>query len=267
MLHRVAHHQFSSSSRIYILCYLLILIIGFAICMTPWAVPNTIIGTVVLAIGGSLIAAGIAGHVVYLHFRWSQKEADRLEQIRRAGIQYVFEKRSVAMRSEYDSRLERASKSIDILGFGLQHLREDHLDHFSDWASRANVRILVIDPESPTSSMTYANQRDLEEGNEEGQISQDVRALVSACQDLLANRSDRFEIRLYTCLPSVNIFRIDDEVFWGPYFVGGVSRNMPTFLLNGGGFVSKAIMDHFDRIWKDPRLSREIPPKWLTGSD
>lgn len=267
MLHRRARHQLSPSTRTYILCHLLMLTVGFAVCMTPWAVPNTIIGIVVLAVGGSLIAAGIAGHVLYLHVKWSQKEEGRLEEIRRAGIEHVFEKRSVAMRSEYDSRLERASESIDILGFGLRHLREDHLVHFSDWADRAKVRILVIDPDSPTSDKTYANQRDLEERNEEGQISQDVRAMVSACQDLLVNRSGRFEIRLYTCLPSVNIFRIDDEVFWGPYFVGGVSRNMPTFLLDGGGFVSEAIMEHFDQIWKDPRLSRGIPREWLKRSD
>ena len=267
MLYRMVHHQFSPASRTYILCHLLMVTVGFAVCMTPWAVPNTIIGTVVLAVGGSLIAAGIAGHVLYLHVKWSQKEEGRLDEIRRAGIEYVFEKRSVAMRSEYDSRVERASKSIDILGFGLQHLREDHQTHFSDWADRANVRILIIDPESPASSRTYANQRDLEEGNEEGQISRDVHTLVTGCRDLLASRPDDFRIRLYTCLPSVNIFRIDDEVFWGPYFVGGVSRNMPTFLLDGRGFVAQAIMEHFDRIWKDPGLSREIPPEWLTRSD
>lgn len=267
VLYRMVHHQFSPSGRTYVLCHLLMLTIGFAICMTPWAVPNTIIGTVVLAAGGSLIAAGIAGHVLYLHVKWSQKEEGRLEEIRRAGVEYVFEKRSVAMRSEYDTRLERASKSIDILGFGLQHLREDHLVHFSDWANRAKVRILVIDPESPISSRTYANQRDLEEGNEQGQISQDVHALVSGCRHMLTGSSGRFEIRLYTCLPSVNIFRIDDEVFWGPYFVGGVSRNMPTFLLDGGGFVSQAIMEHFERIWTDPGLSRNIPSEWLTRSD
>ena len=267
VLYRMVHHQFSPSSRTYFLCHLLMLTVGFAICMTPWAIPSTITGTALLAVGGSLIATGIAGKVLYLHVKWSQKEEGRLEEIRRAGVEYVFEKRSVAMRSEYDSRLERASESIDILGFGLQHLREDHLVHFSGWADRANVRILVIDPESPTSKRTYANQRDLEEGNEEGQISQDVHALVSACRDLLSSRPGRFEIRLYTCLPSVNIFRIDDEIFWGPYFVGGVSRNMPTFLLDGGGFVSEAIMEHFDRIWTDPGLSREIPPEWLTRSD
>ena len=266
-MRRVIHHQFSPSSRTYILCHLLVLISGFAICMTPWATPDTTFGAVVLAIGGSMVAAGIAGNVLYLHVKWSQQEEGRLEEIRRAGIEFVFEKRSVAMRSEYDSRLERASNSIDILGFGLQHLREDHLEHFSDWADRAKVRILVIDPESPSRNSPYANQRDLEEGSEEGQIAQDVRAMISSCHDLLVENASRFELRLYTCLPSINIFRIDDEVFWGPYFVGGVSRNMPTFLLDGRGFIGVAIMAHFDRIWTDPDLSREIPHEWLARSD
>ena len=267
MLRTVIHHHFSPASRTYILSYLLILVLGFAVCISPWATPETIGGSVVLAIGGSLVAAGVAGHVLYLHVRWSQKEESRLEEIRHAGIERVFEKRSVAMRSEYDSRLERASNSIDILGFGLQHLREDHLEHFPDWANRAKVRILVIDPESPSIETPYANQRDIEEGSKEGQIAQDVRAMASSCRELLTNDASRFEMRLYTCLPSINIFRIDDEVFWGPYFVGGVSRNMPTFLLDGGGFVGMAIMEHFERIWTDSALSRETPGQWFTRSD
>ena len=267
MLQKMIRRQFSPLNRTYILSHLLLLTVGFVICQTPWATPDTIGGSVVLAVGGSLIAAGIAGYALYLHVRWSQKEEGRLEEIRRAGIDCVFEKRSVAMRFEYDSRLERASKSIDILGFGLQHFREDHLDHFSDWANRAQVRILVIDPESPSSCSPYASQRDLEEGNEMGQIARDVRLLVDSCRDLLADLSCQFQVRLYTCLPSVNIFRIDDEVFWGPYFVGGVSRNMPTFLLDRRGFVSEAIMAHFEQIWKDSRLSRDVPRDWLERSE
>ena len=255
--------HFSRSSLTYILCHLLSLTTGFAICFTPWASPDTTKGLVLLAVGASLIAAGIAGCALYLHVKWSQKEGGRLEVIHRAGIDCVFENRSVAMRSEYDSRLERASESIDILGFGLQHLREDHQDHFSDWARRAKVRILAIDPGSPSESSPYANQRDLEEGTDEGQIAKDVRSLVTSSLDLLGDSSGRFQIRLYTCLPSVNIFRIDDEVFWGPYFVGGVSRNMPTFLLDRRGFLAEAIMTHFDRIWSQSRLSRSVPRDWL----
>lgn len=267
MVRKIRLNRISPSSRTYILSHLLLLTLGFGICLTPWAVPTTIKGSIILAIGGSLIAAGIAGHALYLHVIWSQTAEKRLNEIRRAGIERVFEKRSVAIRSEYDSRLKRASQSIDILGFGLQHLKEDYLEDFDTWADRAIVRMLVIDPESPSNAAPYANQRDLEEETELGQIAQDVRTLVSSCRDLLVRRPNRFTIRLYTCLPSINMFRIDDEIFWGPYFVGGVSRNMPTFLLDGRGFVAEAIVAHFEKIWTNENLSRPIPTEWFPRSE
>ena len=263
MLHKLLRSRLAPSSRTYIMSHLLLLTIGFAVCLTPWATPDSISGSIVLAVGGSLIAVGVAGHALYLHVMWSQKEEGRLEEIRRAGIACVFGKRSIAMRSEYDIRLERASKSIDILGFGLKHLREDHLRNFSAWANRAHVRILVIDPEAPSVSAPYASQRDCEEGNEIGQIAQDVRTLVNSCRDLINAPSGQFRMRLYTCLPSVNIFRIDSEIFWGPYFVGDVSRNMPTFLLDDRGYVAEAVMGHFEQIWNNPSLSRGVPRDWL----
>lgn len=255
--------KFTPARLVYILSHVLVLAIGFGLCMSRWASPEDAGGAVVLAVGASLVAVGVAGVVLYLHVLLSQENQRRQEAVTKAGIERVFGVRSVLVRDEYDSRLGRASKSIDILGFGLRHLLEDHGENFREWARRARVRMLVIDPEAPIDSHRYADQRDLEEGNEVGQIRGDVERLVRSCRELLLERSVRFEIRLYTCLPSVNVFRIDDDVFWGPYFVGGVSRNMPTFLLQDKGFLPEAVLAHFESIWSSPELSREVPAEWL----
>lgn len=255
--------RFSPSRHFYLLGHLLLLILGFALCLSRWADPEDAWGTVFLAVGASLVAVGIAGCALYLHVRWSQEEERRLGELSRAGIVAIFKGRSVAVREEYDSRLAVASRAIDILGFGLQHLREDHGQNFGKWARRARVRILMIDPDFPSTSGPYADQRDLEEGAEPGQIGQDVRRLVEVCRPLLFQEPERFQIRLYRCLPSINVFRIDDELFWGPYFVDEVSRNMPTFLLERRGFLAGAIMAHFERIWESDDFSRAIPIGWL----
>ena len=49
----------------------------------------------------------------------------------------------------------------------------------------------------------------------------------------------------------------------GPYFVGDVSRNMPTFLMEAGGRLSMRLIQHFDQIWESERFSRDVPIEWL----
>ena len=54
-------------------------------------------------------------------------------------------------------------------------------------------------------------------------------------------------------------------VFWGPYLIGEVSRNMPTLLMETDGTVARRLLEHFDRIWT--RFSREIPKEWLRDNE
>ena len=71
----------------------------------------------------------------------------------------------------------------------------------------------------------------------------------------LASSAGRpFDVRLYRCLPSINYFRIDDDIFWGPYLIPGQSRNMPTFIVRRGGILFDRLTLHFQQIWD--RFSR-----------
>ena len=80
------------------------------------------------------------------------------------------------------------------------------------------------------------------------------------------NKPHPFQVRLYRCLPSVNILRVDDELFWGPYLIREQSRNCPTFIVRRGGILFSRFTAHFDSIWADDNLSREIPGSWLAES-
>jgi len=214
------------------------------------------------AVGASLVAAGIAGFVVYVYVARSERIERGLDILNRFGVHAVFPARSVRIRSEYDERCRRMREHLDILGFGLSHLLEDHRDDFADWKRRANVRILAIDPDFPSSEFAYAQQRDLEENSQRGRIRQDVVNLYQALKPLIGSDGGKtFEMKLYRCLPSINIFRIDDVVLWGPYFMYQASRNTPTFLITQDGLLFDRIMGHFEAIWKDPKLS--VPPTAL----
>jgi len=138
---------------------------------------------------------------------------------------------------------------------------EDHGNRFVEWKMRAAVRILLLDPEYPTAESPVANLRDSDEGQDPGTICNEVRRFV---RDTASLHGENFRIRLYRCLPSVNIFRVDDEMFWGPYFIRRVSRNSPTFVVERGGKVFETLLGHFESIWRDDELSREVPHEWRT---
>ena len=134
-------------------------------------------------IGGSLIAAGIAGVTLFLYVCTTEGLKYRLEAFTKAGLLKIFSGRSVLIRDEYHTRLVKA-QHIDLIGFGLSAFREDYLNDFVGWSHRADVRILLIDPDFPTPRHSLADQRDKEENNPVGQIRSDVDAFEIAVSRL-----------------------------------------------------------------------------------
>lgn len=185
---------------------------------------------------------------LYLYVRLSEQTQNRLEVITRAGISSVFPHRSVRIKEHYDRRL-RSAKRIDLIGLGLSSFREDYAREFAEWSRRAKVRILVLDPDFPTEAESLADYRDLEEGGNKGEI----RAAVEAFQRAVDNQAEidrtRFELRRMRAVPVINLLRIDDEIFWGPYLMTERSRNTPTLLVHRGGFMFGHLERHFEATW------------------
>src|SRR5689334_16270790 len=214
---------------------------------------------ILVGVGSSLIAAGITGWVVLVYVMLSQGISEQLRIIVDFGLTNAFSARSVHIRAEYDQRLDRARESIDIVGFGLESLRQDYHDEFARWKGRANVRILLLDPMFPDPTYSYAAQRDKEEKDNIGNIKLSVERFLKDVTPLLGKSdSHSFEVRLYRCLPAVNICRIDNEMFWGPYLIGQPSRSNPTFIAVKGGILFDRLADHFQQIWTDPELSISV---------
>jgi hypothetical protein len=228
-----------SSSVLYLVAHIAIFALGVYLTRRPHHSATQ------AAVGAGLIAAGVAGWALFLHVFLQQEERGRLRRIDDIGVADVFSERSVGIRSEYNARLNAVARNIDILGFGLQHLRQDYRDQFPAWAGAAQVRILLIDPDSP-----YANTRDVEEGEAPGSIAQQVRDFLTVTTALRQQNPSRFQVRLYTALPSINMFRIDDEMFFGPYLLSRPSRLTPTFLLRRGKLFND-LLDHFEHLWSD----------------
>lgn len=237
----------NSRNWVYLLLHVIVFVVGVLFVREKSAVAS--------GVGASLIAAAIAGWVLFVWVMVNQEQARRLDVLARVGLVDVFTARSTRIKERYDERLSGARQSIDIMGFGLRQLREDYRNDFEAWAGRAHVRILLIDPEAPASAMSHATQRDREEGNPTGGIAADVREFLAQTAAVRARHPDRFQVRLYSALPSIDIFRVDDEVFWGPYLMKTQSRNTPTFLVARGGGLFDRLVEHFDALWNDDEFS------------
>jgi hypothetical protein len=199
-------------------------------------------------IGGSLIAGGIAGATLFLYVLTTEGLKSRIEAFSKAGLLKIFSGRSVLIRSEYDARLAKA-RHIDLVGFGLSAFRQDYINDFVGWSNRADVRILLIDPDFPSRPHSLADQRDREESNPPGHIRRDVEAFEKAVSNLPGLNPERFKVHRMRCIPAINLFRIDDDVFWGPYLMQQQSRNTPTLLATRGGFLFDVLQKHFDALW------------------
>lgn len=207
-------------------------------------------------IGGSLIATGVAGEVLFLYVMMSDSLRSRLELFTKAGLVKIFPHRSVRIRDEYE-RLLTDAKEIDILGFGQSSFRQDFHHRFRDISKHARVRVLLIDPNFPNRQNSIANIRDTEEGNNVGQIREDVEAFERTLNQIDGIDRSQFQIRHLRALPSISIFRIDDLIFWGPYLIGQQSRNTPTLQVQRGGFLFESFSRHFDTIWNSDKYSSE----------
>lgn len=208
------------------------------------------------AIGISLISTGIAGSILFLYVSSTEGMKKKIEAIQESGIDEIFEHRSVSIKKEYDRRLESA-RNIDVVGWGLGSFRQDYAKDFAAWSQRCKVRLMVIDPDAPGAS-SYADLRDAEEGNAAGQTREAVNLLLREIANNQNINAANFSIKLMTSIPSINIMKIDDEIFWGPYLLETQSRNTFTITCKPNGFIYNKLSQQLEKIWssysKDPNL-------------
>jgi hypothetical protein len=239
MFKRLLSQTRNPQGTIYLLCNLLLIVSGLLIFKASTSI-------LLQGVGSSLIATGIAGWVIFVVILSEQSSRDSMAIVQRLGIVAGFTQRGAAIQDQYRDRVKRASHQIDVLGFGLSSLREDFRNDFHVWKRNASVRILLLDPNFPSQQFSYAAQRDSEENNPANAIADDVRQFGKETASLI---DDRFQVKLYRCIPAVNIFRVDEELFWGPYLIGTASRNSPTIIVKSYGPLFSVFTSHFEEIW------------------
>ncbi len=229
---------------LWILSHTIMILLG-SLCLSAKSVHSALGIGVSEGIGGSLIATGIAGISLFLYIASSGAMRARIEMFTKAGLSAIYSGRSVLIREQYQQKLPKAQK-IDLIGYGLSSFRQDFLEEFVTWSHRARVRILLPDPDFPTREFSLADQRDREENHPVGHTRADIEAFEKAIAHLAGLERS---VHRVSCIPSINVFRIDDDIFWGPYLMHRQSRNTPTMLATRGGYLFSALEEHFNSLW------------------
>jgi len=204
-------------------------------------------------VGGSLVAGGIAGVVMYWAIHVQKKmtidEEKILEKIRRFGIADILPRR--LRKDELDSLFPyRAKKTWDVLGFSLATFYGDVKDGvLQNAAKKVKIRVLVVHPESP-----YCAQRDYEESLLAGTTKNEVMRVTKFIEGL---HNPNIDIKWYESIPTTSITMIDgEEMVAGPYMVGWEHRNTYSIKIKRG-MLFEYYRNHFNKIWNDPKLSCE----------
>lgn len=202
---------------------------------------NGQVSTVLISVGASIIASSIVAYITSIYFfkRKKQKEVTELW-----GLKSITDSRA-EMNIEIDKRIEKMSRSLDVVAYGLKSFRESKGDLIkSKIASGVKVRILTVNPDAE-----ILRHRDSAENKIEGSTANDIRNLVEWIKKISASNK-QVEIRFCNFLPTELYFKVDDRIYVGPYEIGKESQRTITLEFAGGtkGFAYYA--DYFEVLWQ-----------------
>ena len=198
-----------------------------------------------VSIGCSLIASSLV--ILTQSFFLERVKENPLNEW---GIDRIFLSRS-EMNVESAPFLYKAKYKLDIVAFGLKSLRDTQTEKIENCLKRGvNIRIITMSPESP-----YVNQREKEEKCSDGYIKDSIEQLIRWAT-LLNSKNYRGKIIIqgYNCMTLDFYWRVDDNLYVGPYWYGIQSQPTITykFTTDKKGFITYS--DYFEKLWSDSEL-------------
>ncbi len=159
----------------------------------------------------------------------------------------VWAHRADVPKARWWTMLSAAEHNIDLLGYAMQFLPEDHsqldrllIDKATDGCS---VRIALANPDSP-----YVAERDQEEGLG-GTLPDRIRTTVDHFEPLFG--VEGIDLRFHQTRMYNSVFRGDDEMFMTPHLHALKGYRAP--LLNIRRATDDGMFDgfvaHFERVW------------------
>jgi transcriptional regulator with XRE-family HTH domain len=144
---------------------------------------------------------------------------------------------------------ERATERIDLLGYAMLHLPEQHPGLMELLRNKGRdgcqVRIALADPDAD-----IVVQRDEEEQLEEGLLAR-IRTAIKYYSEL--QDADGVELRVHGTPLYASLFSFDDEMLVTPHLYRTPGSKAPLLHLRRRGLdgLCTNYLEHFDRVWGD----------------
>ncbi len=170
------------------------------------------------------------------------------------GLNYIFRSRA-EKNKESDPKLKDPTiKQLDGIAFGLKTFRSFHTDDIEQCLRNGMaIRLLTMNPESP-----YIRQREKEEHEVKGQISNSIKQLVEWGKTLKAKTGGNISIKYYNTMTLDFYWRVGDTLYVGPYLFGKASQATITYKYIAGGEGFNMYSQYFEDLWNDQTLTKKI---------
>lgn len=197
-----------------------------------------------ISVGCSLLASGIV--ILAQELLIEGKVIDPLQEW---GLEKIYETRAEKSK-ESDSELDKAKEQVDAIAFGLKSFRSKHTKKVEKLLKHGvNVRILTMNPDKDN---LFLKQRESEEEETEGQIRNSIEQLVSWADNLNSrNYSGKIEVKGYKCMTLDFYWRVDNDIYIGPYWYHVGSQQTITYKFHKGGKGFDTYKDYFEELWND----------------
>lgn len=197
-----------------------------------------------ISIGCSLLASGI---VILLQALLVDKvEKSSLDEW---GLIKIYKTRA-DKNADSDKNLSKAKYQLDAVAFGLKSFRNLQSKNVTALLKKGvNIRILTMNPDP---NNPFLKQREIEENESEGQILKSIQDLVKWADNLNNTKyKGTITIKGYKCMTLDFYWRVDDELYIGPYWYGIGSQQTITYKFKSGKAGFKKYSNYFEDLWNE----------------
>ena len=161
------------------------------------------------------------------------------------GVDKIYSTRA-DKNKDSDPKLSSLKYQLDGIAFGLKSFRSSHSDDIENALRRGvNIRLITMNPKSK-----FVAQRESEENESQGQIVNTILQLVDWANNLNSKGyKGRIAVKGYNCMTLDFYWRMDGEIFFGPYWLGRSSQQTITYRVKEGGKAFDAYAKYFEELW------------------
>lgn len=231
-----------------IIAALIILTVGIFVALMDVFVWRST-SSIILNIGCSFIASSLVGIVTVLLV-----DRQKVSPVEEWKLEKIYSTRA-ERNSEADPNIENARYCIDGIAFGLSTFRTMYGKKIEQCLKKGvQIRLLTMDPTGQ-----FISVREEEEKTAPGGIRDTITEMVDWANRLNQNNSKgKIVIKAYNSMTLDYYWRVDDEIYIGPYWYGYKSSDTITYKFVAGGRGFQHYSDYFEALWENKNLCRVL---------